>query len=441
MESLDEMWAGVCEAVQQHISGVAFNTWIAILTPVSFDGSTVTLHVKTDFQRKVVLDKYSDLLKTCFEGVLGFDVALSLTTDQDNPAAAQPQGPAPAEEVLVGDYAYTFDTFIVGPSNKFAHAACLAVANNPAGAYNPLFIHGGSGLGKTHLLYAIYNEIGKSHPDKSIVYIKGADFTNDLIEAIRFNTTGEFRSKYRKADVLLVDDIQFIAGKESTQEEFFHTFNYLFENGSQIVLTSDRPPKEIYTLEDRLRTRFEWGLLADVAAPDFETRLAIINRKAELLDIAIPKEVAEFIANKLKTNIRQLEGVVKKIKAYNLLSGDQPSLSVAQSAIKDILNDNQPEPVTIERVVDEVSRIYGVSPTEIRGKRRTKNISIARQVCMYIIREITQMPLSSIGEEFGRDHSTVIYNIEQCENDIKQDKNTANMVQDIIKNLTDQTPL
>jgi len=286
-------------------------------------------------------------------------------------------------------------------------------------------------------LYAICNEILKTSPQSNIIYVKGEDFTNELIEAIRSETTKEFHSKYRQAEVLLVDDIQFIGGKESTQEEFFHTFNSLYEAGKQIVLTSDRPPKEIKTLEDRLRTRFEWGLLADVQPPDFETRIAIIRRKAELLDINIPDDVAEYMANKLKTNIRQLEGAVKKLKAYKLLAGTPPSILIAQNAIRDILNDHQPVPVTIERIISEVARTYnGVSPQDIRSSKRSANISSARQVSIYIVREITQMSMSAIGEEFGgRDHSTIVYAIQQVEKNMDVDPRYKELIEDIIKNV------
>ena len=269
-----------------------------------------------------------------------------------------------------------------------------------------------------------------------ILYIKGEDFTNELVESIRQNSQLKFRNKYRQTNVLLVDDIQFIAGKESTQEEFFHTFNSLYESKKQIVLTSDRPPKEIQTLEDRLRTRFEWGLIADVQPPDFETRLAIIKRKAELLGISVPDEVAEYIANRLKNNIRQLEGAVKKMKAYNLLAGDPPSIAIAQNAIRDVLNDNQPVPVTVDKIINEVSRTFGVTADDIRSKARSGNISTARQVAMYVVREITQMSTSSIGEEFGgRDHSTVVYAIQKVIEDMQQKQHFKATVEDIIKNI------
>lgn len=312
----------------------------------------------------------------------------------------------------------------------------MAVASNPATSYNPLFIYGASGLGKTHLLYAICGEISRTKPGTNILFVKGEEFTNDLISAITTETTKEFHDKYRQADVLLVDDIQFIGGKESTQEEFFHTFNTLYQAGKQIVLTSDRPPKEIKTLEDRLRTRFEWGLIADIQPPDFETRIAIIRRKAQLMDIDIPDDVAEYIANRIKNNIRQLEGAVKKLKAYKLLAGTPPSILIAQNAIRDILNDNQPLPVTVERIISEVGRTYGVSPTDIRSNKRSAQISSARQTSMFIVREITQMSMSAIGEEFGgRDHSTVVYAVQQVEKNMKSDLHYKETVEDIIKNI------
>ena len=312
------------------------------------------------------------------------------------------------------------------------------MAANPAKAYNPLFIYGGSGLGKTHLMLAIMSEIKQNHPDYNCIYIKGEEFTNQIVDAIKNDTTNEFHNKYRSADVLLVDDIQFIGGKERTQEEFFHTFETLHQNGKQIILTSDRPPKEIKTLEDRLKTRFEWGLLADIQPPDFETRVAIVRRKAELMDLDMPPEVSEYIANKLKSNIRQLEGVVKKLKAYKLLVGSPTTILIAQNAIRDIFNDSQPIQVTVERIISEVGRTYGVTPDEIRSQKRTAHISTARQVSAYVIREITQASMQAIGDELGnRDHSTIVYAIGQVESRMKEDTHFKETVEDIVKNIRD----
>ena len=447
MESLQEILDLVFEKLQDSMNPTAYAAWIKGIEPLKMEGSTVYLQVQTQFKRDQIIGRYLDLIAASFEDVVGFPVEVVIQykySDSAPPAAKPaaesfPQKYTPeemAKNSTGGDYEYTFSTFIVGPSNKFAHAASLAVATNPAGAYNPLFIYGGSGLGKTHLLYAISNEITKNNPNANAIYIKGEDFTNELIEAIKSETTIAFHNKYRQADILLVDDIQFIGGKDQTQEEFFHTFNTLYQAEKQIVLTSDRPPKEIKTLEDRLRTRFEWGLLADIQPPDFETRIAIIQRKAELLDIHVPDEVCEYIANKLKTNIRQLEGVVKKLKAYKLLAGTPPSVLIAQNAIREVLNDQQPVPVTVERIIAEVGRTCGVSPQDIRSNKRSATISSARQVSIYIVREITQMSMAAIGEEFGgRDHSTIVYAIQQVEQNMKVDFRYREMVEDIIKNI------
>ena len=430
MESFKELFEMVKEYTRQYVidshelSEIAYQVWIKSLEPVSFDGNTAVLFIKAEFMKKIVEEKYLGLLNRAFEAVVGFPVQIEIRCEtsgqsdrSEGTASVQTSSASPVlpsysqEEIDMnsqgGEYEYTFSTFIVGSSNKFAQAACRAVAQNPANAYNPLFIYGGSGLGKTHLLYAIAAEIKENRPNTNVIYVKGEEFTNELIAAIGAESTKEFHDKYRQADVLLVDDIQFIGGKESTQEEFFHTFNSLYQAGKQIVLTSDRPPKEIKTLEERLRTRFEWGLIADIQPPDFETRIAIIKRKAELLDLDIPNVVEEYIANHVKNNIRQLEGVVKKLNAYNKLAQTPPSILLAQSAIREILTDNQPIPVTVERIISEVGRTFGVSAEDIRSSKRSSQISNARQIAMYVIREITQMSMAAIGNEFGgRDHST-----------------------------------
>jgi chromosomal replication initiator protein len=444
MESFAELFALVLENCQGKMSDVAFSLWLKDIIPLRLDDSVAYLKVNSEFKMNIIKEKYTTLLKNAFEEILGFEIEIHISCETSAPTPDLPtQDPSliqPAHENSIngGEYDYTFDTFIVGSSNKFAHAASLAVAANPANAYNPLFIYGASGLGKTHLLYAICGDIRKNKPSYNIIYVKGDEFANEMITSIQDHTTPAFREKYRQADILLVDDIQFIGGKESTQEEFFHTFNTLYESGKQIVLASDRPPKEIKTLEDRLRTRFEWGLLADIQAPDFETRIAIIRRKAQLLDINIPDDVAEYIANRLKTNIRQLEGAVKKLKAYKLLQGTNPSIVIAQNAIRDILNDNQPVPVTVERIIAEVGRTYGVSPQDIRSNKRNAQISSARQISIYIVREITQMSMSTIGEEFGgRDHSTIVYAIQQVEKNMDNDLRYKETIEDIIKNIRD----
>lgn len=442
INSFRELFQLVSDYCKGEISEVAHNLWIKDIDPLELQGSTVLLGVKTDFKKKILEERYIKLLEEAFETVLGFPVKVEIRCESTGEASPGPIS-GPAEPIAPGngppekgDYEYTFSTFIIGPSNKFAHAASLAVATNPASTYNPLFIYGASGLGKTHLLYAILNEIHQGFPQKRLIYVKGEEFTNELITAIQNNTTISFHDKYRAADVLLVDDIQFIGGKESTQEEFFHTFNTLYQAGKQIVLTSDRPPKEIKTLEDRLRTRFEWGLLADIQPPDFETRIAIIRRKAQLLGSTMPDDVAEYIANHLKTNIRQLEGAVKKIIAFEQLAHTPPSMLMAQNAIRDILNDNQPIPVTVERIISEVSRTYSVSPQDIRSSKRSAQISLARQAAIYVVREITQMSMSAIGEEFGgKDHSTIVYSLQKVEAMMQSNPVYKETVEDIIHNI------
>lgn len=446
-------FAEVFECVKKYctdigeIGEVALKLWINALEPRSLDGNKAKFYVQSDFQKGVILNNYENLLKEAFRATLGFDVELVISTkDEEAPSAQVNFDELEQKHIQLeksfenAQYDYTFDTFIVGRSNEFAYAACTAVAKDNGSTYNPLFIYGPSGLGKTHLMLAIANEMKKNNKSLNVIYVSGEAFANELIDAIKMKKdTTQFHEKYRNADVLLVDDVQFVAGKEVTQEEFFHTFNKLHQEGRQIVLTSDRPPKDIKILEDRIRTRFESGLIADVSTPDFETRIAIVRRKAELLDLNIPDEVAEFIANRLKTNIRQLEGAVNKLKALNHLAGSSPSISMAQSVIRDILNDDQPIPITVEKIIGEVANVYGVTPEDIRSNKRLSQISTARKVCIYVVREITQMPLQSIGMEFGgRDHSTIVYAINNITTGIKKDNNLKELVDDIIKNIRDK---
>ena len=437
MESFDQAWELICDYCRSRITDVAYKTWFDRLKPLSldFEAGMAQIEAPNEFHKQTLLRCYSDLLSEAFQSVFGSQIAFAITVPEERKAA-----PAPSAES--DGYDLTFDTFVVGPSNRFAHAACQAVASQPATLYNPLFIYGNSGLGKTHLLNAIANEFKKNYPDRSVVYAKSEAFTNEIIEAIARGTTPAFREKYRKADLFLMDDIQFIAGKISVQEEFFHTFNTLYEAKKQIVLTSDRPPKDISTLDDRLKTRFEWGLTADVQPPEFETRIAIIIRKAESVGLDIPETVCEYIANRLKNNIRQLEGAVKKLRAFHLLENKPINIATAQAAISDIINNNQPAPVTVDKIIEEVARTYsgnvpgGITPEDIRSQKRSANISTARQLSMYIAREITQMSMVEIGQTFGgRDHSTVVYAIRQAEKNIKKDPRTKALVDDIIKNI------
>ncbi|MEG2192492.1 MAG: chromosomal replication initiator protein DnaA [Oscillospiraceae bacterium] len=428
MNSFNDVFLAVKGYCKQTVVEASYNLFIEPLEGKSLVDNTAVLLTNSEWAKGIIEERFITLLQKGFEEILGFTVLIQIDVKQENEAVPTP--------INGGKYAFTFDTFIVGSTNKFAHAAALAVAQNPATAYNPLFIYGDSGLGKTHLLNAISTEIEKNNPASNILYVDGETFTNEIITAIRENKTAEFHNKYRQADVLLVDDIQFIAGKESTQEEFFHTFNALHNAGKQIVLVSDRPAKEIKSLEDRLRTRFEWGLTADIQPPDFETRCAIIKRKSDLLCLDIKNDAIEFIASKVKTNIRQLEGVVKKLDAFKRLENKPPILINAQIAIKDILNEQLPVPLTIEKIIFEVSRSYNVPPAEIRGRKRSQSIAEARKMSMFIVRQVCELSMEDIGKEFGgRDHSTVVYSINDVAEKMKNDSFYSGNIEDIIKNV------
>lgn len=436
MDRFDDAWKVICEYCKKNITDVAYNTWISKIEPIGIDldNKEANLLVPNDFHRKTLERCYLVLLSDAFKAVFDTEIKINFKIPEETEAEeiVNPSTPSSNND----EYEYTFDTFIVGNSNKFAHAACLAVAQNPSKAYNPLFLYGNSGLGKTHLLFAISNEIKKNDPSKSICYVKGEDFTNDLIESLHKVSMSEFRQKYRYNDVLLVDDVQFIGGKESTQQEFFHTFETLYQDQKQIILTSDRPPKEIKTLDDRLRSRFEMGLIADIQPPDLETRIAIIKRKADIMDIEIPNDVCEYIATNVKSNIRQLEGTVKKIKAKNNLDGEKPSIKSVQNIIADILNNDTPPEVTVEKIIEEVARTYNVNSEELRSSNnRSAYISKPRQVAIYIVNELTNLTQENIGKEFGgRDHSTIKYAIDTTNKKMKQDSKLKSIVEDIIKN-------
>lgn len=433
MNHFTDAWKVICDYCKNNITDVAYNTWISKIEPldIDLDKKESVLLVPNDFHRKTLERCYLILLNDAFKAVFDTDIKIIFKVPEENEQEEIIQ-----DEISDNGYEYTFDTFIVGNSNKFAHAACLAVAQNPSKAYNPLFLYGNSGLGKTHLLFAIGNEIKKNDPSKTICYVKGEDFTNDLIESLHKVSMSEFRQKYRYNDVLLVDDVQFIGGKESTQQEFFHTFETLYQDQKQIILTSDRPPKEIKTLDDRLRSRFEMGLIADIQPPDLETRIAIIKRKADIMNIEIPNDVCEYIATNVKSNIRQLEGTVKKIKAKNNLDGERPSIKSVQNIIADILNNDTPPEITVDKIVNEVARTYNVSADELRSSNnRSAYISKPRQVAIYIVNELTNLTQESIGKEFGgRDHSTIKYAIDTTNKKMKQDSKLKSIVEDIIKN-------
>lgn len=445
MESFGDAWEIICSYCKTKITDVAYTTWISRIEPINlnFEKNTAYLLVPNDFHRQTLKRCYTSLLDEAFEAVFDNKFIIEFKIPDEITDVKEEPTPKNNDAVLIDtNYEYTFDTFIVGSSNKFAHAACLAVATNPARAYNPLFLYGNSGLGKTHLLYAIGNEIKKNDPSKVICYIKGDDFTNDLIDSLQKAKMSDFRLKYRHADILLVDDVQFIGGKESTQEEFFHTFNTLYDAHKQIVLTSDRPPKEIKTLDDRLRSRFEQDLIADIQPPDMETRIAIIKRKAELLDLELSNDVCEYIATKIKANIRQLEGTVKKLKAKSYLSSGREKITISsvQEVIADILNNDVPPEVTVDRIVDEVARTYGISADEIRSiKNKSANISNARKVAIYVTRELTTLSMVAIGDAFGgRHYTTIIYNINTVKKQMENDRKVRELVEDTIKNIRDR---
>ncbi len=359
---------------------------------------------------------------------------------EKNDSAEKIEKPSDKETAGIGDpphwSEYKFENFIVGSSNKFAYAACTAVAKKPAHAYNPLFIYGPSGLGKTHLLYAITNEIQKKNPDFNIIYIKGEEFTNQMIESIGRGTTKKFRERYRKADVLLIDDVHFIAGKDSTQEEFFHTFNDLYEHKKQIILTSDRPAKDIQHLEERLRTRFEWGLTADIQPPDFELRVAIMKNKAELLGKTLSDDVLSLLAEKLTRNIRQMEGAIKKIIAYSYLSGEEITTQMAMFCISDLSTGNDTVKVTPEKIVERVSSKYSVATQDIYTKKRTNEISRARHICIYLLRKISDMSYPKMASLFGRDHATIMSSYKVIEREIKNNSSFEIEINELIKEIT-----
>ena len=465
MNSAAELWAVILDYIkltfvdeQKKISPVAFQTWIRPLTLSELTAEDVAvLSAKNTFQ-VTTCSRYAPLLREAIEAVVGFPVTLRfvaeeaeeekmLTLDEvdaENSYSLREELYAPESTTVRlttnadASYTegYTFDNFIVGSSNKFAHAAALAVAQNPAGPFNPLFIYGPSGLGKTHLLNAIKNEIRSKRPSYNIQMMKGVDFTNGIVDSIKNGTINDYHRAFQRVDVLLLDDIQFIAGKERTQEEFFHTFNRMYEAKKQIVLASDRPPKEIKALDERLRTRFEMGLLADIGYPDFETRVAIVRRKADSLNLDLSMEVCNFIANRLKSDIRQLEGVVKKMKIYSSLDGQASiNLSLAQLAITDTLKEEKSDVDILDRIFEEVCRTYNVTPDDVRSKKRTMNISLARRVTMYVIRTVMEMSLPDIGKQFSRDHSTVIYNISEVEKERSVNPYFKSTVDDIIKNV------
>ncbi len=439
MESLKEMWALVCEHLKASCGEVIYDIWFKPIEIISFDGAKAVLSA-SEFMRKIIEQKFSNELKNAFNAVMGFDVEIELVDPSETAnAAPAPTADRSAVASSLSIEKNTFETFVVGSSNRFAHAAAQAVAATPGAAYNPLFIYGNSGLGKTHLLCAISNEIKGKNPNADIIFTRGEDFVNLIVDGIKKKTMNEIHDKYRNCDVLLVDDIQFIAGKESTQEEFFHTFNALTQDGKQIVLTSDRTPKEIELLEERLRNRFEWGLIADIQPPDIETRMAIIQRKADTLGLELPADVIQYVAEKIKTNIRQLEGVVKKINALVNIEGSAINIAMAQVAIKDIMNDSRPVSSVVNSIISETARTFGVPQGDIISTKRDSKTAKARQIAIYIAREITDLTQEEISMYFGnRDRTTILHSIKTVSDNVEKDSVLKKTIDKIIKNVQEQ---
>ena len=445
MQTFKKVWETTLERLGKLLSPTTMDLWIKTILPVGYENDCAILLVETSFQRSIITSKYSDVIKETITEVVGFDMDIKVVTAEDK---NYNQKPIPEPTVRESDFVsfseptfseYTFDNFIVGDSNKHAHAACLAVAQNPAKAYNPLFLYGNTGLGKTHLLKAIKNEIAKNHPNFKIIYIKSEDFINELIQCMTNQTMQQFKSKYRTVDVLLVDDIQLIAGKNQMQDEFYYTFDALYESNKQIVLASDRPPRDIQLLESRLRSRFESGIITDIYQPEYELKVAIIKMKEKEFGIELPDEVVDFVAMHVKNNIRQLEGVLRKILSYKMISNSEPTIAIAQSAIKDITNENEPLPVIVDKIISEVSKDFDISEEDIKSKKRIESITYARQISMYIMREITDMSLPDIGEQFGgRDHSTVHHAIKKIESRVEENPILKSRIEDIIKRIKEK---
>ncbi len=432
MNSLNDIWDKIIEILSHQLTATAINTWFSDCTPVDIEDSRLVLHTTSDFKRDIINSRFGDTIKAALSDLFSCDFdLLILSGDEISDFAIKKK----VDNSLPEMAGYTFDRFIVGNSNKFAHAAAIAVAENPGKTYNPLFIYGNSGLGKTHLLLAIGQHIHEKSPEKSIAYIKGDEFTNQLVKSIKDGTAEEFRQKYRNVDLFLVDDIQFIAGKQQTQNEFFHTFNNIYEAGHQIVITSDRPPLEMSILDDRLRTRFEGGLMADIQPPDLETRMAITRNKAGQLGLLLSDDAVEYIANNITANIRQIEGVIKRLTAYKEILDDIITIDSVKRAIKDVIRIGTYIP-TPESIIRETARYYSLKPEDLRGQSRSKNTAMARQVSMYLMRSLTNLSLKDIGAEYeDRNHATVLSSIRKVEDLLKTDPAMAGTVRDITSNI------
>ena len=445
---LKKLWDQTLTIIKAEMSEVSFNTWIKSCEPISISNDTIRISVPNSFTQDILEKRYKDLVANSIKSICSklYKIEFLIASDIKSDETSKEYTPELKKNkaVLISDELsttlnpkYTFDSFVIGNSNRFAHAASLAVAESPAKAYNPLFIYGGVGLGKTHLMHAIGHYILDSNPNARVEYVSSEKFTNELINAIKDDKNEEFRNKYRNVDVLLIDDIQFIAGKERTQEEFFHTFNALHDANKQIILSSDRPPKEIPTLEDRLRSRFEWGLIADIQVPDFETRMAILKKKADVEKLNVANEVMVYIATKIKSNIRELEGALIRIVAYSSLTNKEITVDLASEALKDIISKKQGKNITIGIIQDIVASYFNLRIEDLKSQRRTRNVAYPRQIAMYLSRKLTDMSLPKIGEEFGgRDHTTVIHAYEKISENLNTDENLQHTIEDITKKLT-----
>ena len=434
MNSLKDIWNEIIRILSAQLTPTAIATWFADCEPVEVEDCRLVIHTTTDFKRGIIVSRFADTIKSALYDIFSCDFELTVLAGDELEDYLSGKG-AEEDGALPEMAGYTFDRFIVGASNKFAHAAAMAVADRPGRLYNPLFIYGNSGLGKTHLLLAIGQQIHEREPEKKISYVTGNEFTNQVVTAIREGTMDELRTKYRNVDLFLVDDIQFIAGKQQTQHEFFNIFNSNYEAGRQIVITSDRPPLEMTLLDDRLRTRFEGGLMADIQPPDVETREAITRNKAAQLGLILSDEAVSYIANNITANIRQLEGVIKKLTAYKEILDDVITIDSVKRAIKDVIRNGTYIP-TPEAIIRETARYYSISEEDIRGQNRSKTTAMARQVSMYLMRSLTNLSLKDIGAQYGdRNHATVLSSIRKVEELLKSDPSMAGTVRDITSNI------
>lgn len=439
MNPYSEFWQAVCDYCRENMNTIAYNMWIEPLKLIKLESERVII-AAPGFKIDLIMDKYRQLIEDGFYNVLGFNVKIELIPFENVPNEKSEDNKSSFNGTSysnIENAKLTFNNFVVGPSNKFAYTASMRVAETPGSVFNPLFIYGNSGLGKTHLLNAIIEKIKSNNPDANIVYTTSEDLTNDLTFAIQTKTTYDFHNKYRSCDALLIDDIQFIAGRNQTEEEVFHTFDTLIKAGKQIVLTSDKPPSAIPKIEDRLKTRFESGLLCDIQPPDFETRVAIIKDKANGLRFELPNDVCDFIAENIKSNVRQMGSAVKNIYAYCSFNDVSPTIEVAKEVLKDILITSQPIGVVIDNIIEKVSFTFGVTAEQLKSERRDANINNARQAAMYIIREITDLSQDEIGKVFGRNHSTVNSSLKNVQNKISSDSKYKNLINEIIKNIND----